>query len=205
MAGVEGEGFPQVLVSRKTGTESFRLGDKSLDLTLQHFWAWSTSDLVSNATRGILAEFIVASALRRADGVRAEWDSFDVQFGPLKIEVKSGAYLQSWFHKKLSAICFNIRPTFGWDAATNQLATELKRQADLYVFCVLNHKDKATADPLNLDQWEFYLLRASDLDAAFPTQKSVRLASLLKLPHRKVSYREIAAAVKEMETGAYTS
>ena len=49
--------------------------------------------------RGCLAEFIVASALRLGDGVRDEWGAFDLLTkSGAKIEVKSAAYLQSWYH-----------------------------------------------------------------------------------------------------------
>ncbi|HJR78950.1 MAG TPA: hypothetical protein VJ821_02685, partial [Anaerolineales bacterium] len=158
-------GFPQLKVARKTGDEQFYLAGSPLNLSLINFWQWSASDLVSNATRGILAEYIVANALGLADGVRAEWDAFDLLTKDgIKIEVKSAAYLQSWYHKKLSAITFSIRPTRSWTASASELATELKRQSDIYVFCVLNHKQKDSLDPLNLEQGEFYILRASVLD-----------------------------------------
>lgn len=134
------------------------------------FWRWSASDLVSNATRGILAEYIVAQALGLATGVRAEWDAYDlVTSAGLKVEVKSSAYLQSWFHKKLSVIGFGIRPKFAWDSDTNELETERRRQAGVYVFCVLAHKNKATVDPLDLDQWVFYVVPSAVLDEQCPT------------------------------------
>ena len=50
-------------VGRKTGDEVF-CGGIGLDgLSLKEFWRWYSSDLVSNATRGILAEYLVAVAL----------------------------------------------------------------------------------------------------------------------------------------------
>lgn len=101
------------------------MGGHPLAANLLDFWRWSASDLVSNATRGILAEFIVAQALGLETGVRAEWDAYDlVTSAGLNVEVKSSAYLQSWFHKELSAISFGIRPTFAWSTDTNELATE---------------------------------------------------------------------------------
>ena len=192
-------GFPPLKVERKTGDERFYRNGNPLDLSLLSFWRWSASDLVSNATRGILAEYIVANALGLADGVRAEWDAFDLLTKDgLKIEVKSAAYLQSWHHKKLSVITFGIRPTRLWNATTNELATELKRQADIYVFCVLSHKEKDSLDPLNLDQWEFYILRASVLDKKFLTQKTIGLASLLKLNPCIAKYEEIAGCIEKL-------
>jgi hypothetical protein len=192
-------GFPQLKVVRKAGDEKFYRSGNPLNLSLLNFWRWSASDLVSNATRGILAEYIVANALGLADGVRAEWDAFDLLTEDgVKIEVKSAAYLQSWYHKKLSAITFSIRPTRLWNASTNELAAELKRQADIYVFCVLHHKEKDSLDPLNLDQWEFYMLRASALDGKLMTQKTIGLASLLKLNPLIGGYEEIAGNIEKL-------
>src|SRR5690242_9737016 len=106
------EGFPALSITKKTGAEQFRFGGRALSKTLLDFWRWSASDLVSNAIRGIVAEFIVASALGIADDVRREWDAFDlavrVQERLIRIEVKSAAYLQTWFHQKLSTISFTI-------------------------------------------------------------------------------------------------
>ena len=176
------EGYPAISVEPKSGAEPLHNGGQPLGATLLDFWRWSASDLVSNATRGILAEYIVAHALGLAAGVRAEWDAYDlVTETGLRVEVKSAAYLQSWFHKMLSAIGFGIRPTLAWSADTNELATERKRQADVYVFCLLAHKDKATVDPLDLRQWTFYVLPSAVLDERCPTQKRIGLAGLLRL------------------------
>ena len=191
--------FPALQVARKNGDETFSLSGQSLDLRLSAFWQWSASDLVSNATRGILAEFLVASALGVADGVRIEWDAFDVLLADgTRIEVKSAAYLQSWAHAKLSNVIFSIRPTFAWSSETNQLSSELQRQADIYVFCLLTHQEKTTLDPIKLEQWEFYLLRASVLDERFPTQKTIGLTSLLKLEPLIAKYENLAERVAEL-------
>jgi hypothetical protein len=61
------------------------------------FWKWAFSDFLSNALRGVLAEFIVAKAMDCTDVQRTEWDAYDVITSDgIKIEVKSSAYLQSW-------------------------------------------------------------------------------------------------------------
>jgi hypothetical protein len=200
------KGYARLKPTRKTGEEHFYRHNQmqSLDLKLIDFWRWSASDLVSNATRGILAEYIVAHTLGLADGVRAEWDAYDLYLPTtskpdgVKIEVKSASYLQSWFHKELSVISFNISPTQVWDAETNTLATELKRQADIYVFCLLGHKEKETLDPLNLSQWEFYVLPTTVLNEKVPTQKRIGLSSLLKLDPIKVNYEQLAECIQKM-------
>ncbi|HYO48528.1 MAG TPA: hypothetical protein VEW94_01655 [Chloroflexia bacterium] len=196
----EADGYAPLVIAPKTGDERLHVGNQPLDKMLLDFWRWSASDLVSNAARGIFAEYIVANALGLAEGVRAEWDAYDlVTPSGVKIEVKSAAFLQTWYHRKLSTIRFSIRPTKGWDAVTNELSPELKRQADVYIFCLLKHQDKASIDPLNLDQWEFYVLRASVLDATFPTQKSIGLAALLRLNPCIAKYEEIASCVEKAQ------
>ena len=191
-------GFPALQVARKTGDENFIASGSSLNLKLLDFWKWSVSDLVSNATRGILAEFIVASALDCSNGVRNEWDAFDILFDGTKIEVKSAAYLQSWAHAKLSNIIFTIRPTMAWDSQTNKIDSSPRRQADIYVFCLLKHQNKETLDPMNLDQWEFYVLSAKLLDEKLTMQKTISLARLLQLEPIIARYEDLADCINKL-------
>ena len=190
--------YPKIDADRKTGDEPFTGVSAAPGLKLLDFWQWAASDLVSNAMRGVLAEYIVATALGLDTGIRTEWDAFDLLTTDGKrIEVKSGAYLQSWGHKELSKIIFGIRPTKGWDASTNTVSLDLKRQADIYVFCVLSHQVQDTMNPLDLDQWDFYVLGSRILNEKFPVQKTIGLSSLLKLNPVHVKYAGIAKAVSE--------
>src|SRR4051794_38674696 len=100
--------LPPLVAGRKTGRELFHDGAAPLGFDVLTFWQWSASDLVSNALRGRLAEFLVGQALGIANGVRAEWDAYDLCMpSGLTIEVKSAAYLQAWAQKSLSAISFD--------------------------------------------------------------------------------------------------
>ncbi len=202
------DGYALIVATRKTGNEPFHHTSKSTNLKLVDFWQWATSDLVSNTMRGILAEYIVASALGITDTIRVEWDSFDLTTAAgIKIEVKSSAYLQSWHHKKLSQIRFSIRPSYVWDANANMFEKEAKRSADIYVFCVLKHTVQSTLDPLDLDQWDFYIILASTLNEKFPAQKSISLGGLCRLEPKplKASYHEIKARVAEASLSARKS
>lgn len=143
---------------KKTGNEPFIFNDKQLPLNVTSFWQWSSSELLGNALRGMLAEFIVASTIDVLENPREEWDAYDLLTKKgLKIEIKSSSYLQSWEQTELSKIIFGIQPTIAWTSA-NKRSQEIKCQADIYVFCVLAHKDKNTVNPLNLTQWDFYIL-----------------------------------------------
>ena len=152
-------------VERKTGREPLRICDAALDTTVLDFWRWSASDLSSNTTRGIVAEFIVACDLGVADGVRTEWGPWDLETRDgIKVEVKCSAYLQTWHQDRHSSIEFGIAPRHAWKNKTNTWSTEKKRWSDAYVFALLHHQDKATLDSLKLEQWTFYVVPTRILD-----------------------------------------
>jgi len=194
-----GNDLSAIIVSRKTGDENFRAKGKPLDNKLLGFWQWTCSDLSSNTMRGILAEYIVAYELGIATNTRREWDAYDLTTKDgVKLEIKSASYLQTWTQPKLSEILFDIAPTKGWNASTNEFSSEIKRQADVYVFCLLHYKEKSMLDPLDLDQWTFYLLPTSVLNTKKPNQKKIGLSSLLKLSPTEVSFGEIGSAIKKI-------
>jgi hypothetical protein len=185
-------------ISRRTGAEPLHDNGQPLQFDLLAFWQWSASDLVSNVTRGRLAEFIVATAAGiDVNGVRNDWDAYDLTTSDgIKIEVKSAAYLQSWHQARLSDICFRTPRTRAWDAATNRQSGESRRQADVYVFAVLHHQEKSTIDPLNLAQWSFFVLPTRLLDHRTRGQDSITLKSLRALAGDACSYRALADAVR---------
>jgi len=169
-----------ITASRRTGSEPFHRSGTPLGVDLLDFWGWDVSDLVSNATRGILAEYIVARGLGISTaGVRNEWAAYDLTSPDgVKIEVKSSAYVQAWFQSRLSAITFSTRLSRAWDPETNVMSLDVKRQADVYVFALLAHRDKRTVDPLDIDQWKFYVVPTWKLNARTRSQHSVTLKSL---------------------------
>lgn len=186
-------------ISRKSGRERFRDGAKELNFDLVSFWQWSASDLLSNTTRGIVAEYLVARALDAdPEGVRDEWAAYDLRTKDgVKIEIKSAAYLQSWYQGRLSRISFVIPKTRAWDPSTNRLDDQPARQADVYVFALLAHQDKQTVQPLDVSQWVFYVLPTAVLDGRTRSQHSVTMPTLCKLCERSVGYHDLRAAVAE--------
>ena len=191
--------YPRKLARRLTGQESTSSSTpQEPRLSVLDFWAWSASDLLSNATRGRFAEFLVAKALGISTaGVRDEWAIYDLELPDGSgIEVKSAAYLQSWGHKELSAISFSVRKSRSWDANTNEMADVPTRPAKAYVFALLRHQDKATVDPLNLDQWEFYVLPTWALDERKRSQHSITLKSLRSLAGPPASFASLGQEVE---------
>ena len=186
-------------VTRKTGNEHLIEKGNPLENNLMGFWQWACSDLASNTIRGILAEYIVACALKIDTGTRLEWNAYDLMTkNGVKLEIKSASYLQTWRQPKLSNISFDIAPTKGWNASTNEYNNEIKRQADIYIFCLLKHQYKLTLNPLDLDQWTFYLLPTSILNDKKLIQQKISLSALLKLNPVEVAFREISMAIERI-------
>ena len=164
-------------------------------LDRQDFLAWAYDDLLTNTTRGVLAEYIVATALGIHDTKRVEWDQYDLKIGDVKVEVKSAAYVQTWEQTRPSTIKFGIRSAKGWDSRTNISATIAQRSADVYVFCLLEGLQRDRINPLDVAQWTFYVLSKSELDRNVPEQKTIGLGPLIALGAHPCTYDELKAAI----------
>ena len=193
--------YPYFEPRRRNGPEAILRGNGDKCATLADYWAWSSSDLISNIERGVFAEFLVALALGKADHVRDPWAPYDVQTAEgWAIEVKSAAHIQRWAQKKLTPIKFGIGPTKRWDPEVGAFVETSERQSDVYVFCLLAHKDQATIDPLNSRQWDFLVLATAALDRNSLTQKSITLEGLRALGATETTFEGIADAVGQEAT-----
>ena len=193
------DGLPEHEATLCSGDEPFHGQETTQPLQLNDYWRWSASMLLDNTVRGILAEFLVASALDQHRNPRREWDEADVFMeSGTKIEVKSAAYVQSWEQSEYSKIIFGIAPHGIWDATTGKYSEIQKRSAQIYVFCVFNRKE-APFDPLDLSAWDFYVIPTKVLDLKMSTQKSIGLSSLKKLSPKECSYAGLREAISEAE------
>lgn len=188
----------EIKAKSKTGTEIITDNGTETEYNLLDFWRWSVSDILSNATRGRFAEFIVGTAIGiNPLNLRDEWDSYDLTTNDgIKIEVKSASYIQSWNQKQHSKISFSIKKARFWDAVNNLQRGEPKRHADLYVLCHLKHTDQSTIDPLKMEQWDFYVLPTFRLDNYKRSQSSITLNSLRKLTEPK-KYSELKTEIEK--------
>ena len=181
-------------LSLKTGTESFRSGSQPLQATVLDYWRWSASNLISNRERGILGEFLVATALGLEKEPGVEWNAYDLKYSGLKIEIKTSSAKQSWPQSKPSPIRFDIAPqSYGWDAEIDTTDSEVKRHADVYVFCEL-HGD----DPLDTDGWEFYVVSTAVLNQRLPNQKSIGVKPLMNLHPIVSTYADLKKNIESV-------
>ncbi len=180
------------------GNTPFIDGLNSLDFNLYHFWQWGFSNITDNTIRGIIAEYLVAQAVGSTQKVRETWASYDlIDANGITIEVKSAAYLQSWVQKSYSPISFKCRETYGWDSSTNIYDTNKARQAQVYVFAVLTHKCKDTLNPLDVSQWQFYVISTNKLNLVLRNQQSISLTTLKKMVDKPISYPELNEAITQ--------
>ncbi len=170
-----------------TGNEHFYFDDMPLPHLLLDFWSWSASDLLKGTLRGSLAEFIVATAIGE-DITQMHEDRlpYDLEMPrgeeTCKIEVKSSSYINAGAKEELSSISFDIAPSRR-DALGKKVLSEeeARRASDVYVFCLFTCKDRAAANPLLLDDWNFIVVPTPTLDWSCGGQKTISLRSLLKL------------------------
>lgn len=173
-------------------------GDESIDgsMSVRDFRAWSMSDLRANTVRSMLAEFLVARALNATHRPRIEWDAYDVVTPDgLKLEVKSGAYLQAWEQSQLSIITFGGLRARTWTQAEGYSEAG-SYNADGYVFAVLGATDHERYDALDVDQWLFWVLPRDVL--AETGQRSIGLSRVEALAGPAVTYHDLPQKVRDV-------
>ena len=140
---------------------------------LEDYWRWSASTLMDNVGRGVLAEFIVATALSaHIDdlGPRVEWEDYDlkptIDGRRVTVEVKSSARVQSWCQDDYSALSFRVKATKKWDPeAPKGERWKPPERADVYVFCALTATEiESHLDALDMRNWEFRVVKGSLLE-----------------------------------------
>lgn len=176
-----------------SGNEPFINDNKNTNYSVIDFWKWAYGDFINNVQRGVLAEYIVATAIGTLEmpkeQQRVMWRPYDL-LSPegWKVEVKCAANIQSWETKHPGHISYSIAPARVPDETGDYKDDAPKqRNSDCYVFALY----KATSSDenmLDLGLWEFYVLKTTVLDAEKPNQKSITLPSLLALNPVECTY-----------------
>lgn len=154
-------------VRKLTGDEALR-GAQPPDSngTVLDFWRWAFSDLSDNVLRGVFAEWLVGTLLGCPLTVRNGWAVHDLETPEgWRIEVKSGAYRQSWHTERSreSRIVFSRLASVAWDPEIGYVG-DRALHADAYVFCVQLSRTLAEYDAFDLGQWSFYVATRDRLE-----------------------------------------
>lgn len=188
-------GLPGVL----NGSERFLSRGGPSGLTLLDFWKWSESDLLNSLTRSRLAEFIVATALgAHSCGPRDERSSLAlVTPDGVEVRVKSGSFLKSFHQRELSKVVF-IPHARTSHAQSGRNGDHASCEAHVYVFALLDHVERATINPLDFDQWRFFVPPTSKLEALLRGQRALTVPTLNELAGGSVAYEDLRTAVRRV-------
>lgn len=192
-----------LLENRKTGLECIFDKNGVTVATINDYWQWTYSSLLGNTERGNYAEWLVAVALGIANEIRIGWNKYDLKTRRgTTVEVKASGYLQTWSQQKLTKPVFGIRPIKAWDYESNEYESIIKRQADVYVFCVHNYMRKDDGlNPLDLKQWDFYVLPTKLLNEKMPTQQTITLEKIKALGVYTTAFNDLEDTIDNCMEG----
>ena len=204
--------YKRIPVKKLSGNEIFKnTGDKKF--LVSEFWRYGFSNLNSNILRGALAEFIVENALRNNDeiDVRNPWGDSDVITpNGKKIEVKCCSYIQDWDQEDYSHINWGglkAKPLFYASLDRSLVNVKLEDRpvdykSDIYILSLFKHKDHATLDILDMDQWCFWVLSKEKIREITRNGNSMSLVCLKKHGIEPVNFNDLPGVVNGL--GTYT-
>lgn len=191
-----------------TGDEQFSCAGSPLSTTVKDFWAWSMSRLMGDGPRGDLAEFIVNTALGTDTTIpKKGWGECDIVYNDLRIEIKCSTYLQAWERPSLSKPVFSIAKTVNCDIGEfeggyryiGRDGSPPQRRSELYIFCLFAATERKHADPMKLDQWEFYIVPTKLINEKLGDQRTISLQGIERLGISKCGCSEIKSAVDSIK------
>lgn len=195
--------YKRIPAKKLTGSEVFKnTGGKKFSVL--EFWRYGFSNLNSNVLRGALAEFIVENALRGSEqiDVRNPWGDSDV-ISPegKKIEVKCCSYIQDWDQNDYSRIVWTglKAKELYWSSAVGPLPTApADYKSDIYVLALFKHKDHATLDILDMDQWCFWVLTREQVREISKNGNSISLLRLERVGVKSANFLALPSVLSEI-------
>lgn len=181
-----------------TGEEKFSLNGMELEMSMLDLWQFKYSNIYN--MQEVIAEYIVAKALEKEQADNdAYWTLWDIDYRGKRIEVKETSYYHS-FNKpgKISR-----QRVFGITKANSNYEYEgeenrYERQNDIYVFCLNLGETAETSNPLNLDNWEFYIVPTNTINNNCGNNKTISLGRIKGMGFQAVKFNQIKKQIDEM-------
>lgn len=178
-----------------TGNEIFTFNEEMAGFTLADFWQFEYSNVYN--LQEVLAEFIVAKALGINEAHNTDyWTLYDIKYRNQRIEVKQSSYYHPW---NANGNILEQR-TFGITKANSNYENsdaenKFERQNDIYVFCLNTGRTKETAYPLNLNNWEFYIIPTNFINANCEKNKTISLGRIRSFGFKALNFDEIKSEI----------
>lgn len=179
-----------------TGEEQFVLDGEGLGFNFLDFWRFQYSNIYS--LHGEIAEFLVSRALGVIESQNSEyWTLWDTSYRGKRIEVKATAYYHLWNTdgKVSKQRTFGITKANGSYDPDNSGNSDFCRQNDIYVFCLNTGDSKETSNPLDLNNWEFYIVPTAVINEHCHDNKTISLGRVKSLGFSAKRYDEIKSEI----------
>ena len=175
-----------------TGKEKFKLDGQELDFDFTDFWRFQYSNVFN--MQEYIAEFLVAQALGVSESQNAGyWTLWDITYRDTKIEIKETSFYHPW--NKNGHVSkqrtFGITKANGSYDPTTCGNKEYRRQNDIYVFCLNTGNTPDESYPLNLNNWEFYVIPTSFINEKCGDNKTLSLNRIRNFGFSPLRYDEI--------------
>ena len=179
-----------------TGKEIFTLNGESVDFDFLDFWRFHYSNIYDLQDK--IAEFIVSKALGISAAQNDQyWTLWDVSYRDKRIEVKETSYYHSFNQegRVSKQRVFGITKANGSYDPDKSGNNEFCRQNDVYVFCLNTGDTRESSNPLNLNNWEFYIVPTAVINEKCGDNKTISLGRIKSMGFSAKRYDEIRAEI----------
>ncbi len=181
------------------GQEVFSFEGANLGFTMLDYWRFHYSNIFD--LQDTIAEFIVAKALGIHESQNDQyWTLWDLTYREKRVEIKETSYYHSFnTDGKISKQrVFDIHKSNGvYDKTSGN--NDRIRQNDLYIFCLNTGITEEESYPLNLNNWEFYVVPTRVINEQCGDNKTISLGRIKSLGFVAVRYgdlkKEVDAAI----------
>ena len=177
------------------GSDKFLFDNMETNMSMLDFWEFKFCNIFD--IQGDIAEFIVSKALGIDKAFNIDyWTLYDIDYNGVRVEVKETSYYHPWNKNRPVSMArsFGItKANSSYDDKEHE--NRFERQNDVYVFCLVTGFTAEESYPLNLNNWEFYIVPTKNINEKCGNQKTISLQRLKQLGFVPKRYDEIKSTI----------
>ena len=181
------------------GKEMFIFDGEAVGFDFLDFWRFHYSNIYDLQDK--IAEFVVSKALGIDNAHNDQyWTLWDISYRNKRIEIKETSYYHSFNEEgKVSRQrVFGITKANGSYDPTNSGNNDFCRQNDIYVFCLNTGDTRETSNPLNLNNWEFYVVPTALINEKCGDNKTISLGRIKSLGVATCAYNRLKSEIDKI-------
>ena len=175
----------------------FIFNSKEMTFGILELWQQKYSNVYN--MQEVIAEFLVEKALGMDKSFNSDyWTLYDILYRNCRIEVKETGYYHPWNENgKISS-----QRIFGITMANSNYEekdaeNKFERQNDIYVFCLNTGTTKETSNPMNINNWIFYIVPTSIINEQCGNNKTISLNRVKEFA-KEVQYDKIKETIDDI-------